>query len=91
MWLDLAVADECDSKHEQLRANNPQLEEATSPIHCSNLLANAKPRPRLLAVAVIEPLISPIQVNNSISDMATTISSHSSRASMISSNHSVEV
>src|SRR6516165_909905 len=40
LFLDLAVADECDSNHEQCCANNPQSEEPTSPIHCS-----ANPRP----------------------------------------------
>jgi hypothetical protein len=33
MGLDLAVADECDGKHKQHCANDPQSEEATSPIH----------------------------------------------------------
>jgi hypothetical protein len=37
---DLAVADECDSKHKQRCANDPQSEKPTSPIHCS-----ANPRP----------------------------------------------
>src|SRR6516164_11620736 len=32
--LDLAVADDCDGKHEQCGTNNPQLESPTSPIHC---------------------------------------------------------
>ena len=32
--IDLAVADECNSKHKQHRANDPQPEEPTSPIHC---------------------------------------------------------
>jgi len=40
-------------QHKQCRTNDPQPEEATSPLHCSNLLA--KPRPRLLPVVVIEP------------------------------------
>src|SRR5262249_55520342 len=34
LLLDLRVADECNSKHKQHRANDPQPEEATSPIHC---------------------------------------------------------
>jgi hypothetical protein len=38
--LDLTVADERDSNHEQYCANDPQPEEPTSPIHCS-----ANPRP----------------------------------------------
>src|SRR5262249_8386792 len=34
--LDLTVADECDGQHKQCCANDPQSEEPTSPIHCSN-------------------------------------------------------
>src|SRR5215467_7660622 len=36
LFLDLAVADECDGQHKQCCANDPQPEEPTSPIHCSN-------------------------------------------------------
>src|SRR6516225_805718 len=34
--LDLTVADECDGQHKQCCANDPQSEQPTSPIHCSN-------------------------------------------------------
>src|SRR5215467_12589646 len=33
MGLDVAVADECDGKHKQHCANDPQSEEPTSPVH----------------------------------------------------------
>ena len=36
--LDLAVANECDSNHEQRCANDPQPEEPTPPVHYFNLL-----------------------------------------------------
>src|SRR5262249_44747735 len=45
LCFDLAVTDECNDKHKQRRANDPQSETPTSPIHCFNLLANANPRP----------------------------------------------
>jgi hypothetical protein len=32
--LDFAVADQCNGKHKQCCANDPQPEEPTSPIHC---------------------------------------------------------
>src|SRR5215467_2036691 len=35
--LDLAVAEECNGKHKQCCANDPQPEEAPSPVHCLNL------------------------------------------------------
>jgi hypothetical protein len=42
--LDFAVADQRYGKHKQCCANDPQPEEATSPIHCS---ANLDHQPKL--------------------------------------------
>ena len=53
LLLDLRVADECDSNHKQHRANDPQPEEPTSPIHCWIIAATAPIIERLPSIRLL--------------------------------------